>query len=269
MSATFRDSDDPGPFTEAAAWSALQRGLDEVRQLPEETRASVKSITVAGSLVRGDFLENRSDVDLYTIYNVSDEELKQSEIHQPVRACFDRQFIPYKGRSHNPFVWDDIAISIQDLPHTRDDFRTHNLKTFGIYYFDFVKHHQTLWGEDFTKDLPPAPDPKTLVPARLGSLVGKMESIIAKGADAIRLPMFAVEAVRALQIYFSEEPSNHKAQVSERYRSLVPEFEGKAFGLVVWGDYVRSRESAVPLRPLEDYCQFLRQTQKLVEPHSS
>ncbi len=54
-------------FDEQAAWAAVHDGVREVEKLPDEILSQIVSITVAGSLVRGDFVEGRSDVDIYTV----------------------------------------------------------------------------------------------------------------------------------------------------------------------------------------------------------
>ena len=65
---------------------------------------------------------------------------------------------------------------------------------------------------------------------------------------------------------FMEELTIHKTGVAQSYRSHVPDFPQKPFGLAIWRDYVEARyPDAVPAqKPLEDYLGFLRQAAALV-----
>ena len=78
------------PFGEREAWECVRRGVRDVEKLPEDIRARIVGITVAGSLVRGDFVTSRSDVDVYTILrDTAGSKAWESEAHSCIRECFD------------------------------------------------------------------------------------------------------------------------------------------------------------------------------------
>ena len=265
---TREDATHGGTFSEREAWAAVHQGVEDFQQLPDDVRSRLLSITVAGSLVRGDFLESRSGVDIYTVYDPVIEKPWNSEAHARVRPCFDRHFAPYRSLSVNPNAWDDVCVEGSTLPREPDQVGPHRLKGLGIYYFDFVKHHRTVWGEDFTRSLLEPADPRPLVPERLDWLIERANEIAGKDpADRGPMPIIVVEAMRALQIYFSEEPSIHKSEVIRRYKAYVPDFTEKPFALTVWDDYLRqdAREHACVSRPPEDYLIFLQAAKRLVQ----
>ena len=184
-----------------------------------------------------------------------------------VRSCFDRHLGPYKGCVANPFAWDDVCVSSAGLPRRPEDAGHHRLKALGIYFFDFVKHHRTVWGEDLTRQMPEPVDPRPLIPDRLEFLIAAAEKVRDEGyVEWARLGLVAGGAVVALQVYFSQEPSLHKAEVTRRYGQAVPDFPEKPFGLAVWNNYLHGpvMQEKLP-RPFEDYHALLAAAKRLVE----
>ena len=99
------------------AWDATDHGSRDFGNLPEEVKSAVLSIALAGSLVRGDFIPDRSDVDLYTLYEAK---AVDADIHERVRGCFDPHFAPYKGHSHNSVrLGRCLPDAGQPAPHAR------------------------------------------------------------------------------------------------------------------------------------------------------
>ena len=257
-------------FNEQTAWAAVYDGVKDVEQLTPHIRSQIVGITVAGSLVRGDFIENRSDVDIYTVFAGDAEKPWKSEAHQQTRACFDPHFAVYKGNSANPYVWDDTCISVDGLPGCDEDFASQRLKAMGIYFFDFARYHKTIWGEDFTRGMPDPVDPKPLVPARLDFLTTWVERIVREDpADKMRILHLAGSAVTALQVYFSDEPSINKFDVLRQYSHAVPDFPQKDLGLEVWNGYLHGdniANSELP-QPPEAYVSLLKGAKELVAKH--
>ena len=255
-------------FGERQAWAAVRAGVKDVDRLPDEIKSQIVSITVAGSLVRGDFIDNRSDVDIYTVLAEAAERVWESEAHSRIRSCFVRYFNPYMECSANPGVWDDVCLSVERLPRRTEDFAREPLKALGVYFLDFVKHHKTVWGEDFTLGMPAPVDPKPLIPGRLDWLLAKVEEIVRECYAELRTPILVGAAMTALQVYFSEEPSIHKSEVIRRYRRFVPDFPEKSFGLEAWDYYLNGdiiRDADLLPHSSEEYRSFLRAARQLVE----
>jgi hypothetical protein len=257
-------------FGEREAWAAIESGVGDVKRLPESARWRIYSITVTGSLVRGDFVENRSGVHLFTVLRGVDEPVWESDVHRQVRACFEKYFSPYKGLSRNPGVWDDVCIGERSLPRRSEESGRHRIKALGIHFFDTRKHHRTVFGEDFTLSMPEPVDPKPLVPERLQFLLNQADEIVWNNRQQEeRMPLLAEGAVVALQLYFDGEPSLNKFEVLPRYEKSVPDFAGKGFGKRVWNNYLSGEinHDGEPLEPFDEYYRFLQAARDIVGQH--
>ncbi|MDP6439436.1 MAG: nucleotidyltransferase domain-containing protein, partial [Candidatus Brocadiia bacterium] len=157
-------------LTARKAWQAVEQAAIALSGLPTDLQAQIVSVTVAGSLVRGDFIENNSDVDVYTVLKGDPNSPVWLKAHEAVRACFEQQLSRYKGYSHNPFVWDDVLVSSAKLPSTVEEVGNQRLKAFGVYLFDLIENHRTIFGEDFVERLPPHPNPRSLLFRRVQHL---------------------------------------------------------------------------------------------------
>lgn len=254
-------------FTEQKAWDAVNTALEDIKALPEKTLSQIVSITIAGSLVRGDFIEDNSDVDIYTLLSRESGIAWKSDVNRDCGKIFDRHFAPYTGYTGNPYVWDNLIVGEDDLPKTSEEALSHQFKSFSIYLFDFLDNHRTVYGEDTTARLPRIPDLTILVAPRLERLLGRAQDIYTKEPENhSRIYMFAVEALKAVQLYFSEVPSIHKDRVIDGYIRNVPEFPMKRFGAEIWRDYVETRypDNVKQHKPLSEYVEFLREVRKVV-----
>ena len=255
-------------FNEQVAWLAVNKAVqDIVRELTTSPQSKIISITIGGSLVRGDFIDDLSDVDVYTLVRENVQEYLDSEEHKTFRSYFESYLSQYKGHSHNPFVWDDVSICEEDLPKTLDDLANQRIKTLGIYLFDFIENHRTVYGEDFTRRLPENSNPKSLVIPRIDSLLERAEKIFNNTQNRDRIYLMGVEALKALQLYFGENPAIDKPTVERVYREHVPDFSMKSFGWEIWQNYVDPKVK-IPINPVERYLEYIRDVQKLVQEHS-
>jgi len=217
--------------------------------------------------VRGDFIEDLSDVDVYTFVRENIQEYWDSEEHKIIGSYFESHLSRYKGYSHNPVVWDDVSICEEDLPKTLDDLANQRIKAFGIYLFDFIENHKTVYGEDFTGRLPQNSNPKSLVIPRIDSLLERAEKIINSVQNQDSIYLMGVESLKALQLYFAEYPAIDKPSIERVYREHVPDFSMKSFGWEIWQNYSNPKIK-IPLHPVEKYLEYIRDVQKLVKEHS-
>ncbi len=257
---------------EQVAWLAVNKAVqDIVRELATSPRSKIISITIGGSLVRGDFIEDLSDVDVFTLVRGDIQEYWDSEEHKAFKSYFDLYLSEYKGHSHNPFVWDDLSICEKDLPKTLDDLANQRIKALGIYLFDLIENHRTLYGEDFTRSLPQNSDPKILVIPRIDGLLEIAEKIINDTQNRDRIYLMGVEALKALQLYFGEKPAIDKPTIERVYRKNVPDFPMKSFGLDLWQNYVDPKVKIpinLKVRYLEYILKYIKDVQKLIKEHS-
>ena len=254
-------------FGEKEAWAAIDASARDIQSLPESVQSDIVGIIVAGSLVRGDFVENRSGVHIFTALADTAGPAWESETHWQARECFDKHFRPYLGSSAHPYVWDDVTVGMSSLPRLPEDAGRHRIRALGVYFFDTVKHHKTVFGEDFTLRMAPPADPKPLLPERMNWLLNAADEIVlANRENQKRMQLLAGGAVVALQIYYGDEPTVNKFEVLPNYERTVPEFEMKRFGRDVWNEYLSGEPTYsedLP-RPFEDYYRFLRQVRDTV-----
>ena len=260
----------PAAATPQAIWRALNAAREDVQALPGSARDEIRSIIVAGSLVRGDFIPGRSDVDVYTVLAGDIERAWEGQTHRAVRECFERHFAPMKRTSLNPFFWDDVCISESQLPPRAGYNGRHRFKAFGAYLFDFVDHHRILYGRDVVRDFPAPVDPRTLVPERAATLAAQARELVEKKDGEIgRLVLLAGSAVVALAVACQDEPSLHKDDITRSLETRAPDFPARELALGVWRDYltapVRHVESAADLpRDVRSYVTLIEEIERLL-----
>jgi hypothetical protein len=257
-------------FNEQAAWVALRNATEDIGRLPTATRSAIIGVVVAGSLVRGDFLAERSDVDVFTVLRGQVDQPYDTDAHRAVKSCFDRYFAPYRGHCHYPHVWDDVCLAEAALPGRTEDVAAQPIDALGIYLFDTVQFHRTVWGADFTASMPAPPEVRSLVGPRLDGLVRAIGELTGdEAARCARAMMLAVEAVRAVHLMFCEagKPSVLKRDVLIGYNTRVPTFPLKAFGLALWKDYADERRADRPRerKSVDECLAFLRQAAALAK----
>ena len=141
------------------------------------------------------------------------------------------------------------------------------IKTFGIYSFDLIENHRTVYGDDFTSRLPRHPNTKIMVPERLDNLLKKALNIYENEPEnQFRIYMFAIEGIKSAQLYFGDKLSIHKSYVIKAYRERMPNFPMKQFGLEIWQNYIETRypHNVKPHKPISEYIDFLKQIRNLV-----
>ena len=252
---------------EQSAWAAVDEAAGYIRAWARPVRSQVAGVVVAGSLVRGDFVEDSSDVDVYTILCGEIAEPHESEAYAAVAECFDRATARFRGFSGCPSVWDGVCLSEARLPKSTEDATRQRFKMLGIYLFDLAANHKTIYGRDVFSQLPTPPDPKDLVAARLEWLCKQMEAVFqGDPRHHFRIAMAGVEAVKALQLYFAKTPTIDKRDIPGIYARVVPSFGLKGFGLDVWRSYVGSRypDGRQPTMPTATTLEFLSQAREMV-----
>jgi predicted nucleotidyltransferase len=228
-------------LTTRKVWQAVEQAAIALSELSGHLQAQIASVTVAGSLVRGNFIENNSDVDVYTVLKGDPNSPAWLKAHEAVRACFEEPLSRYKGYSHNPFVWDDVLVSSAKLPSTVEEVGNQRFKTFGVYLFDLIENHRTIFGEDFVERLPRHPNPRDLLFRRVQHLHERAAMAVNDAHSHPSADMVAVEALKAVQLCFGQELALHKGKVIECYATHVPDFPMKPFGLAIWKEYVEAR----------------------------
>ena len=218
--------------------SAIRQVGENIDALPSAKRDKVYSLTLSGSLVRGDFRPGISDLDVHMVLRGAMPYPQASDEFGYLFGAIRRRIVAVeKTEGHNSIV-DCVCVSLERLPGLGDGTVNAAIKSLGFYRFDLQAHHEVLWGEDFACRLPPGPPPRTMVLGRLERSLQRAEMAVQDPAQRFRVAMAAVEAVKTIQLLFANPPSIHKEDVSRVYRDHVPDFQGKHEGWDAWNAYL-------------------------------
>ncbi|MEM2915424.1 MAG: hypothetical protein QXH91_08525 [Candidatus Bathyarchaeia archaeon] len=108
-------------------------------------------------------------------------------------------------------------------------------KFLDIYAFDFVRHSELLYGEDFRSELR-VPDPRGLAPERARELVEKIHKQHEEG-NLWAVSVCASEAMRTAQLYYGERTID-KRRILINFHRYVPPFPLKGFADELWREYL-------------------------------
>lgn len=191
-----------------------------------------RSIYIAGSYCRGDWLDCSSDLDICAIY-----EDREDRVRNDLQRMVQKLKVTHEFPSHCPGGIDYGYIHTNCVPKSYEEACIPSrYAPFSTTMFDLKAHHLTIYGEELNDILPSHPDPSAHAKIWLSSLVKRLESM---EQDDYRLPFTAYKAITAAQLYFGE-PSVNKYRMLEMYQKYVPDFEAKYFGEWIIRNYLGS-----------------------------
>ena len=239
----------------------------------------VKSVCVAGSYARGDFIPANSDIDFYIVYQpetvidkIPDYSLLKHGpaydlIHGKVSDILGTRFFS----SHCPDSFDWVPVPWEWLPKTRDDIclpeGVVNVRLLNIFLFDFIENLLVLWGDDPRQVLPQPLPIHQLAEKWFQRAVSINQSRLDQGNTAF-IPCSVFNSLHVAQIVFGEQTLN-KLFLADQFKKYVPDFPLKKFGLKMIQDKLNQRYPDKPFvsRPIEQYLQFEKQLAELVIKH--
>lgn len=234
--------------------TALEQAGRQVDTVPELVSAGAVSVTLAGSLARGDFRLGGSDVDLLVVHDrpelppaeaIRDAALRRLVRHfseplqrlaattQPGLTLVIDCHIVSAGAVADQPRWADPATALPDLAgHDR---------LLWLYAFDLQAHHRTLWGPDPTIGLrivtPQAYLPVAVAEARrrlaeLGNLPTDQPEEQVPHWKALAGEIMALLALQA------GCGSLRKRDLHRYFNAGAPYFKGKDFAASLWAEYL-------------------------------
>jgi predicted nucleotidyltransferase len=218
----------------------LQSKLINIKQLDD-----VASIMVDGSLVRGDFLDEASDIDLTITTNKPVNEItKVVEIINICQNKLPKRVWPSKPLKYD-IQWQDIDTVRETGKRSINEWSINNIPTgyprLWLYAFDGMKFHKIIYGDDVTK-LYTKISPCDFVPLRLERLkrsvteIGSSESDYEKSYGAITQVKNAWETVRAYCLATGLESIN-KTDVYGHIKKVVTDKELLKTIEILWDFY--------------------------------
>jgi len=131
----------------------LNVALDCIAKRLKKIPDNVVSVTVYGSLIRGDFIDGRSDVDFFIVFKRVDEKLVKGvveEVKKLLLGCMRECGL--KGELDLAWLFED---ELKDPLN-----KGYPFKFLTVYQDDFRRHHATLYGPDPCIVLPRYPKPR-------------------------------------------------------------------------------------------------------------
>ena len=217
---------------------ALDEAVSKLNQLSEEIRGRVYSIALFGSLVRGDFEECFSDVDLFCVLNwpslASGGWSEFAEAARPIEMVFQEAFGQLPQPRERGGLLDFVLVPKGDLPLEGTDVELSPevdyfvFKYLGVYSFE-LPLWRIVYGEDFRPKLRKV-DWRSLIPV----MADFMAKRILRVEEPRMLVGIAVHSIRLAQVWFGE-PTLDKRVALRNFHRLVPEFPLKGLADRIWG----------------------------------
>ncbi|MCL2774246.1 MAG: hypothetical protein FWD71_12975 [Oscillospiraceae bacterium] len=221
-----------------------------------------KSIYVCGSYCRGDWLNSNSDLDIHTICDDNQSDLREENFGL-LKSLVDEALRGRDFPAHSESIEYGFS-SLENIPKTYEEaLKPSPYAYFSTLMFDLKENHITLYGEEINGLLPQAPNPRENAEDWLLSLINRTENL--KRGD-FRLYWITYKIILAAQILFGEITIN-KYKILELYQKHIPEFPAKYFGEIVIRNYLGS---VYPERPPvifdeDEYKNFISELSKLIK----
>ena len=186
----------------------------------------VRSVFLYGSFMRGDWLDSNSDLDIGLVLTdpSSADDPPWRPLHGRCQQLLARRPFP----SHMPGGLD--WCTLPGLP--RSDADVHQITGFAplnMFLLEFMACCQVIWGEDFVRDLPEAPEPADLVDAWFSRALARMDDLGDSDLGRQKAPLMAGHSIFVAQLLFGERTIN-KRQMLDLYARNVPDFPMKPEG---------------------------------------
>ena len=244
------------------AWKIVGEVKEAIMALPEELKRKIVSVVLFGSILRGDFVPNVSDIDILIVFsdNASREDI--DKILETIYSIGEK----YRGFSKYDKVIDVPWMFEREIPMKGSGKRS-IFKFLSIYAFDFAKYSMVLYGRDIVNEIE-IPDPKSLIIDRAKRLLELLEKYESENNEYM-ISILAGEATRLAQIAYGEITID-KRKVLKNFLKYVPEYPMRTFAIEIWRKYL-TPESQVTPDYIEKCKKFIRNTLKLIlnEKHIS
>lgn len=234
--------------------AALEQAGRQVDLSPELISAGAVSVTLAGSLARGDFRLGGSDVDLLVVHDhpglTPAEAAREAALRRLVRHFSEPlQRLAATTQAGLTLVMDCHLVgagALADQPRwadpatARPDLTGHD-RLLWLYAFDLQAHHRTLWGPDPTVGLRIV-SPQAYLPAAVAEARRRLEELsnLPAGLSEEQVPPWKALAgeIMALLALQAGCPTLRKRDLHRYFNACAPYFKGKDFAASLWAEYL-------------------------------
>ncbi len=262
--------------TKKIADDVITQLKSELPLLLGKTNKIIKSVCVAGSYVRGDFISHNSDIDFYIVYQPGTAKTAQPDysllegnstfnkiINLINKNLGDKNFI-----SHSPFMSDCVPLPWEWLPNTQDEISlpksNANIRLLNIFLFDFLENLMVLWGDD-PRHVLPEPLPVSHFTEKWFHRVITMNETRLLENKTKFIPHSVFNSIHVAQIFFGETTLD-KLLLLDQYEKYVPSFPGKSFGseMILQKQNQQYPDKPFIPKPAEEYVIFEKQLAAIV-----
>lgn len=234
--------------------AALEQAARQVDAVPELISAGAVSVTLAGSLARGDFRLGGSDVDLLVVHDRPEltpaEAVRDAALRRLVRHFSEPlQRLTTTTQPGLTLVIDTHLITagaVADQPRWADpdaappDLAGHD-RLLWLYAFDLQAHHRTLWGPDPTVGLRIG-TPQAYLPAAVAEARRRLEELSSLPAGRLEemVPPWKALAGEIMTLLALQAGcgSLRKRDLHRYFNACAPYFKGKDFAASLWAEYL-------------------------------
>lgn len=158
----------------------LQHELIKINPLIQD---EVVSVIIDGSVVRGDFIESSSDIDItITVLNNNMDLYIKNQIEETIKNVQNE--LPIREYPRKPLIYDIQWQNIYSVKETGQreihEWNSNNIPKgypkLWLYAFDSIKYHNTIYGQDITGLYTKIP-PKYFVPIRIERIMKSVEDL--------------------------------------------------------------------------------------------
>ncbi|GKX27651.1 hypothetical protein SH1V18_01310 [Vallitalea longa] len=156
----------------------LQHKLMELDSILKD---EIKSIIIDGSIIRGDFCDGSSDIDITitTSDNITSVKNKVEEIIRDVQKDLPLRQYPRKPLIYD-IQWQEIDLVEKTGKRKINDWNSMNIPKgypkLWLYAFDSIKHHKVIYGQDITDKYTRIPS-KHFVPIRIERIANSVSNL--------------------------------------------------------------------------------------------
>lgn len=209
----------------------------------EGLKNRIYSLILFGSYVRGDFIDNVSDLDFFIVFNDGGEE-HIPQLMKILEACTPE--IKYK-------LIDLPSANINDLKNPLE--REFPLKFLTFYRDDFLKNHRVVYGRDIS-DVLPSYDKETLIYSRAKQLSQAPERF----KDNIELLLLSAGETAKFEAVVSSTRSISKKDITEALEKV-----GDKEALEIYSAYIEGKKINLSYEYLSEFIitrvtNFLKKT---------
>ena len=229
----------------------------EIENMKTGYKRRIYSIVLFGSLVRGDFIDDVSDIDILIVFKNGTSEDDINYIIDKLNQV-QKRFVYCKNYEALDIAW----VFENELPLVHQPTKTF-FKFLTIYAFDFIKYSEVLYGEDFRDNLLVKP-PKEWVSKRIARIKLLLKKFRSDNNEKM-LMILAGEIIRLAQIVFGF-PTIKKDEVFSNFMKYVPDYPEKKLAIEIWNEYLTPKnKKRVDKKYIAKAILFIEKTLKVIE----